>query len=81
MPYLLLQSLTDYVVLVLCNVHIRSHPLSKQHFLKEWYYDQKSPYLFFLHFKSMIFNGRALGKNVTDILDFLHLCSKVVDFL
>ena len=28
--YLLLQSLTDFLVLVLCNVHISSHPLNKQ---------------------------------------------------
>jgi len=25
MPYLLLQSLIDFIELVLCNVHIRSH--------------------------------------------------------
>ena len=30
MPYLLLQSLTDFLVLVPCNVHISSHPLNKQ---------------------------------------------------
>ena len=30
MPYLLLQSLTDFLVLVLCNVHISSHRLNKQ---------------------------------------------------
>ena len=30
MRYLLLQSLTDFLVLVLCNVHISSHPLNKQ---------------------------------------------------
>ena len=30
MPYLLLQSLTDFLVLVLCNVHISWHPLNKQ---------------------------------------------------
>ena len=30
MCYLLLQSLTDFLVLVLCNVHISSHPLNKQ---------------------------------------------------
>ena len=30
MPYLLLQSVTDLLVLVLCNVHISSHPLNKQ---------------------------------------------------
>jgi len=30
MPYLLLQSLRDFLVLVLCNVHISSHPLNKQ---------------------------------------------------
>ena len=30
MSYLLLQSLTDFLVLVLCNVHISSHPLNKQ---------------------------------------------------
>ena len=30
MPYLLLQNLTDFLVLVLCNVHISSHPLNKQ---------------------------------------------------
>ena len=30
MPYLLLQSLMDFVVLVLCNVHIRSHSLNEQ---------------------------------------------------
>ena len=30
MPYLLLQCLTDFLVLVLCNVHISSHPLNKQ---------------------------------------------------
>ena len=30
MPYLLLQSLTDFLVLVLCNVRISSHPLNKQ---------------------------------------------------
>ena len=30
MPKLLLQSLTDFLVLVLCNVHISSHPLNKQ---------------------------------------------------
>jgi len=29
MPYLLLQSVTDLLVLVLCNVHISSHPLNK----------------------------------------------------
>ena len=29
MPSLLLQSLTDFLVLVLCNVHIRSHPLNE----------------------------------------------------
>ena len=29
MPYLLLQSLTDSLVVVLCNVHISSHPLNK----------------------------------------------------
>ena len=28
--YLLLKSLTDFLVLVLCNVHISSHPLNKQ---------------------------------------------------
>ena len=26
----MLQSLTDFLVLVLCNVHIRSHPLNEQ---------------------------------------------------
>ena len=30
MPYLLLQSLTDFLVLVPCNVHIGSHSLNKQ---------------------------------------------------
>ena len=30
MRYLLLQSLTDFLVLALCNVHISSHPLNKQ---------------------------------------------------
>ena len=30
MPYLLLESLTDFLVLVLCNIHISSHPLNKQ---------------------------------------------------
>ena len=30
MPYLLLQSLRDFHVLVLCNVHIHSHPLNEQ---------------------------------------------------
>jgi len=30
LPHLLLQRLTDFLVLVLCNVHIRSHPLSEQ---------------------------------------------------
>ena len=30
LPFLLLQSLTDLLVLVLCNVHIRSHPLNEQ---------------------------------------------------
>ena len=30
LPYLLLQSLTDFLVLVLCNVHIHSHPLNEQ---------------------------------------------------
>ena len=30
LPYLLLQSLTDFLMLVLCNVHIRSHPLNEQ---------------------------------------------------
>ena len=30
MPYLLLQSLTDFLVLVMCNIHISSHPLNKQ---------------------------------------------------
>ena len=30
MPYLLLQSLTDFLVLVLCNVRISLHPLNKQ---------------------------------------------------
>ena len=29
MSYLLLQSLTDFLILVLCNVHIRSHPLNE----------------------------------------------------
>ena len=29
MPYLLLQSLTEFLILVLCNVHIRSHPLNE----------------------------------------------------
>ena len=29
-PYLLLQSLTDFLVLVLCNVHIHSHPMNQQ---------------------------------------------------
>ena len=29
MPYLLLQSVTDLLVLMLCNVHISSHPLNK----------------------------------------------------
>ena len=30
MPYLCLQILTDFLVPVLCNVHISSHPLNKQ---------------------------------------------------
>jgi len=30
MPYLLLQSLMDFLVLVLCNVHICSHPQNEQ---------------------------------------------------
>ena len=30
MPYLLFQSLTDFLVLVLCNVYIRSHTLNEQ---------------------------------------------------
>ena len=30
MPYLLLQSLTDFLVLVLCNVHNPSYPLNEQ---------------------------------------------------
>ena len=30
MPYLLLQSLVDFLVLVLCNFHIHSHPLNEQ---------------------------------------------------
>ena len=30
MPYLLLQSLIDFLVLVLCNVHICLHPLNEQ---------------------------------------------------
>ena len=30
LPYLLLQSLADFLVFVLCNVHIRSHPLNEQ---------------------------------------------------
>ena len=30
MPYLLLQSLTDFLVLVLCNVHNSSNSLNKQ---------------------------------------------------
>ena len=30
MPYLLLQSLTHFLGLVLCNVHIRSYPLDEQ---------------------------------------------------
>ena len=30
MPYLLLQSLTDFLVLVLCNVDIRSHLVKEQ---------------------------------------------------
>ena len=39
-PYLLLQSLTDFLMLVLCNLHIRSQALNEQqgqiqHFLKE----------------------------------------------
>ena len=30
MPYLMLQSLTHFLLLVLCNVPIRSHPLKEQ---------------------------------------------------
>ena len=30
MPYFLLQSLTDFLALVLCNVHNSSNPLNKQ---------------------------------------------------
>ena len=30
MPYLLIQSLTDFLELMLCNVHISSHALNKQ---------------------------------------------------
>ena len=30
LPHLLLQSGTDFLVLLLCNVHIRSHPLNEQ---------------------------------------------------
>ena len=30
MPYLMLQSLTHFLLLVLCNVPIRSHPLNEQ---------------------------------------------------
>ena len=45
MPYLLLQSLMDFLVLVICDVHISSHPPKEQHeqitLLKEgklWFY-------------------------------------------
>ena len=39
MPHLLLQSITDFLVLVLCNVHIRSHPLNdQQEQITLWFY-------------------------------------------
>ena len=44
----------------------------------KWYYDQKSPYLFFLHFESMIYNYYYLAcqilghdfKEKSEFLDF-----------
>lgn len=39
-----------------------------------WYYDQKSPYLFFLHFESMIYNHlpcQILGHDFNEKSEFL----------
>ena len=40
----------------------------------KWYYDQKSPYLFFLHFESMIYNHlpcQILGHDFNEKSEFL----------
>ena len=40
----------------------------------KWYYDQKSPYLFFLHFESMIYNYlpcQILGHDFNEKSEFL----------
>ena len=47
------------------------------HFCKElqWYYDQKSPYLFFLYFKSMNYEYlpcQILGHDFDEKSDFLN---------
>ena len=42
--------------------------------LLKWYYDQKSPYLFFLHFESMIYNYlpcQILGHDFNEKSEFL----------
>ena len=41
----------------------------------KWYYDQKSPYLFFLHFESMIYKylpSQSLGHDFDEKSDFLN---------
>ena len=46
----------------------------------KWYYDQKSPYLFFLHFESMIYNYlpcQILGHDFNEKSEFLDLSIKL----
>ena len=51
MPYLLLQSQTHFLVLVLCNVHVRSYPLNEQQ-------EQITLLVILHHFVSTMYNNK-----------------------